>query len=214
MLQGADIVQNDHQWGDQWNGEDLSIYSGDDLELPTAAHLPSHNPHSPAYSENQSSREEQEVEPHNLKHALKSPSITSDPSQPQKQGYRAAEAYIRPSPIYVNGRLVHHVFDLKNCTFTMSLTAKVAAAPDAPTEIYLPEFHFPEASTVVAVSGGKWEIDCQEIQSFKIQCLRWWHADGEQDIKVEGVKHKPGEFANLEEITYLEHCQRGPCVMM
>jgi hypothetical protein len=131
-------------------------------------------------------------------------------------GYRAAEAYIRPSPIFVSGTLETHVFDLQNCTFAMSLTAKAATATDAPTEIYLPDFHFPEANTIVAVSGGKWEIDYQVIQSIKVPRLRWWHAEGEQDIKIKGVKRQPGEYANPsgDDVTYLEQCQHGQCLLM
>ncbi|KAJ5197954.1 glycosyl hydrolase [Penicillium cinerascens] len=208
-------TENNHEWGDQWNGEDLSILSRDDLELPCGSTLRSLNPQSPAYSESHSSAEEPQVEPRNLKQALTSPSISSD-SSPQSKGYRAAEAYIRPSPIYVSGSLRSHVFDLRNCTFTMKLTAKTATSTDAPTEIYLPDFHFPETNTVVAVSGGKWELDYQEIQSIKVQRLRWWHAEGEQDIKIEGIKRHPGEFANPsgDDVTYLEQCQQGQCMIM
>ncbi|KAJ5624146.1 hypothetical protein N7510_000455 [Penicillium lagena] len=213
------VTQNDHEWGDQWNGEDLSIYSPEDLELPGGTNIRSMNPHSAAYSESQSSGEEYEVGPRNLKGALVSPSITREHSQPplrEKQGYRAAEAFLRPSPVYVSGRMVNHVFDLKNCTFTLSLNAKVPTTPEAPTEIFLPDFHFPEPNTVVKVSGGKWEIDIQEIRTVKIQRLRWWHAEGDQSLKVEGVKRKPGglEHPSGEDISYLEQCQRGQCVMM
>ncbi|KAJ5115017.1 hypothetical protein NUU61_000776 [Penicillium alfredii] len=213
------MTQNDHEWGDQWNGEDLSIYSHDDLQLPGGTTTRSIHPHSAAYSESQSSGEEQEIGPRNLKRALTSPSISSDYSQEplrQNQGYRAAEAFLRPSPIYVNGRLNRHVFDLKECTFTMALTTQSSTASDAPTEIYLPDFHFPEANTVVTVSGGKWEINSQDIQTVKLQCLRWWHAEGEQEIKIEGIKRKPGEFSNpsSEDVTYLEQCQRGQCAIM
>lgn len=172
------------------------------------------NPRSPAYSESHISGEDSQVGPRNLKRALSSPSISSD-SPPQPKGYRAAEAYLRPSPIYVGGTLASHVFDLRNCRFTMNLTAKAATAPDAPTEIYLPEFHFPEGNTVVAVSGGKWELNYQEIQNIKLQRLRWWHAEGEQDIKIEGVKRQPGEFApSADDVSYLEQCQSGQCSMM
>lgn len=98
----------------------------------------------------------------------------------------------------------------------MSLTAKTATTTDAPTEIYLPDFHFPGASTAVAVSGGKWEMDYQEVQSIKVQRLRWWHAEGEQDIKIEGAKRQPGEFTNTsgDDVTYLGQCQRGQCILM
>jgi hypothetical protein len=86
----------------------------------------------------------------------------------------------------------------------------------APTEIYLPDFHFPESNLVVTVSGGKWDIDNQDIQGVKLQHLRWWHGEGEQDIKIEGLKRKPGEIANPagEDVSYLEQCQKGQCLMM
>ncbi|OQE90798.1 hypothetical protein PENNAL_c0011G09144 [Penicillium nalgiovense] len=213
------VTQNDHEWGDQWNGEDLSIYSRDDLELPAGFSTRPLDPNSPAYSESQSSGAEPNVGPRNLKGVLSTPSISSDRSQPslrQQQGYRAAEAYLRPSPTYVSGKLDSHVFDLKNCVFTLSLTAKGATTATAPTEIYLPDVHFPESNIVVTVSGGKWDIDVQDIQGAKLQRLRWWHAEGEQDIKIEGLKRKPGEFGNPggQDVGYLEQCQKGECAMM
>lgn len=170
------------------------------------------DPASPAYSESHSNGDQPEVDPRNLKRALTSPSISSTFSQAPK-GYRAAEAYLRPTPIYVSGQLDQHVFDLQNCTFTMSLTAQTATSSDAPTEIYLPEFHFPEDQTAISVSGGKWEIEIEETT--QIQRLLWWHAEGEQDIKIEGAKRKVGEYSNsAEDMSYLEQCQRGQCVMM
>ena len=207
-----------HEWGDRWNGEDLSIYSRDDLE-PQAGNTPnSRNPHSPAYSESQSSGDEPEVVPDNLKRALAHSSILSVADQPpsRPKGYRAAEAYLRPSPIYVSGVLDNYLFDLKNCTFTMSLTAKAATAFDAPTEIYLPEVHFPKRNTVITASGGRWEIGYQEIQTVKFQLLRWWHGEGEQNVKIEGLKRQDGLFLrpSEEDISYLEQCQRGQCVLM
>lgn len=205
-------TENNHQWGDQWNGEDLSIWSKDDLELPNGGDLRSLDPTSPAYSESHSNGDQPEVDPRNLKRALTSPSISSTFSQAPK-GYRAAEAYLRPTPIYVSGQLDHHVFDLVNCTFTMSLTAQTATSSDAPTEIYLPEFHFPEDQTAISVSGGKWEIEIEDTT--QVQRLLWWHAEGEQDIKIEGAKRKVGEYSNsAEDMSYLEQCQRGQCVMM
>jgi hypothetical protein len=132
-----------------------------------------------------------------------------------KPGFRAAEAYIRPSPIYTNGDLLGYGFDLRNCTFTLSLAAKVPAAEHAPTEIYLPEFHFPSSQTVVTVTGGKWSIESDEEASSTVQRLRWWHGEGKQDIKIRGVKRKAGEILrNDEDETYLEQCQRSACSVM
>lgn len=97
----------------------------------------------------------------------------------------------------------------------MALMAKKSTATEAPTEVYLPNFHFPEKETTITVSGGKWEIDTYEIQTVKLQRLRWWHADGEQDIKIEGVKRKPGNTSDQAgEGSYLEQCQAGNCLIM
>ncbi|KAJ5965505.1 glycosyl hydrolase [Penicillium waksmanii] len=205
-------TENNHQWGDFWNGEDLSIWSNDDLELPGGGDTRSLDPTSPAYSESHSNGDQPQIDTRNLKRALTSPSISSSLSRAPK-GYRAAEAYLRPSPIYVSGQLESHLFDLQSCTFTMSLTAQAATISEAPTEIFLPEFHFPEDQTAISVSGGKWELDVEE--STRIQRLLWWHAEGEQEIKIEGVKRKVGEYSNsVEEVSYLEQCQRGQCVLM
>jgi len=98
----------------------------------------------------------------------------------------------------------------------MSLQAKEMAGQETPTEIYLPEFHFPEDQSEVSVSSGKWEIDAEEFNSVKVQRLRWWHEGGKQNIKIEGVKRKLGEVSNApgDDISYLEQCQKGGCTVM
>lgn len=83
--------------------------------------------------------------------------------------------------------------------------------------IYLPDFHFPGTSTTVSVSSGRFTIDRGEIDAVRLQRLRWWHGEGVQDIKIEGMKRKPGEFSNPngnEDVSYLEQCQRGGCSVM
>lgn len=84
------------------------------------------------------------------------------------------------------------------------------------TEIYLPEFHFPDTQTVVSVSSGEWRIDYTEINSIKVQRLRWWHMEGEQDIKIQGVKRKPGDLSSVsaDDLSYLEQCQKGGCTVI
>jgi hypothetical protein len=126
--------------------------------------------------------------------------------QPQ-QGYRAAEAYLRPTPIYTNGRLNSYTFDLKKCTFTMRLIAN-QTAPHAPSEIYLPDFHFPMDNTSVTVSGGKWEICQLEFHTVKVQYLRWWHREGKAEIKIRRMKCTRGEYVSLQKL------HRTRCMMM
>jgi hypothetical protein len=116
---------------------------------------------------------------------------TQKPNQDQDQniaGYRAAEAYVRPAPMYVQGNIVSYGFDLRNCTFTLNLSALAPTAENAPTELHLPEWHFPNGSTTVEVSGGKWAITMEE----HVQLLKWWHAEGEQTITVKGKVRKSG----------------------
>lgn len=97
----------------------------------------------------------------------------------------------------------------------MSLMAKAPAEQDTPTEIYLPEFHFPDGQSEVSVSSGEWTIDFVEAGTARVQQLRWWHAGGQQDIKVEGVKRKPGQSTSVsEDVSYLEQCQQRGCTVM
>ncbi|PYI19682.1 glycosyl hydrolase [Aspergillus violaceofuscus CBS 115571] len=217
---------NNHEWGDNWNGEDLSIYSVDDFELPSGKYSDLEtdsrvetDPHSPAYSESQGSIQHQSIGPDNLKSALSAPSITSEFSQSNedKLGFRAAEAFIRPSPIFTSGLVSKYSFDLRNCTFTLSLIGNERSLnEETATEIYLPEFHFPGGHAVVSVSSGEWTIDSDEVNSVKVQRLRWWHPAGAHDIKIQGVKRKPGESAtsSSDELSYLEQCQSSGCSMM
>lgn len=82
---------------------------------------------------------------------------------------------------------MHYVFDLKSCTFTLSLRAAKDADPDAPSTFFLPEFHFPRDGCVVETSSGKWEITSDEGE---VQRLRWWHGRGTQNLKVVGVSRR------------------------
>lgn len=198
----------------------MSIFSKDDLELP-GPETPGNtlNRNSPSFSESQSATDNLKVASHNIRTVVESPVISPQSSliqsEPEeKPGFRAAEAYIRPSPIYTGGDVLKYDFDLKNCTFTLSLNANRPTAQDAPTEIYLPEFHFPKSDTVVSVSGGKWSIeDLDESSSFQI--LKWWHTEGDQDIKVQGVRRKASDIvAGYEDETYLDQCQRSTCIVM
>ncbi|KAF2085422.1 glycoside hydrolase family 5 protein [Saccharata proteae CBS 121410] len=219
------VATNNHYWGDQWNGEDLSIYSHDDKLLPSSpsgrsASRTSLDPGSPSYSRSQSS-ETLSVDPSNLKTTLSPEQMTSSGSQvpsenPDKPGFRAAEAYVRPTPIVTHGDIATYGFDLRNCTFSLSLTAPSPTTEDAPTEIFLPDFHFPQSQTEVEASGGKWTISVDDAENGLIQKLRWWHAEGEQSITVRGVKRRQGMVIGEGDEGYIEQCsqQSSKCAVM
>ena len=218
-------MQNSHYWGDNWNGEDLSIYSLDDKALPLSpssenASTTSFNRESPSYSDGRSSADPS-VTPKNLQKTMsidqmsskKPPELDSD-----VPGFRAAEAYVRPTPITTHGDVTSHGFDLRNCTFTIVLSAPSSTAEDAPTEIFLPEFHFPQNDTKVEVSGGKWSISVDDADGGTQQRLRWWHAEGEQRMTIQGVKRRQNMKMGKEEeeAGYVEQCKNAvkSCTIM
>lgn len=164
------------------------------------------------------------VTPSNLKRTLTTPSISSQPSSRRPEltnspGLRAAEAYVRPSPIAVVGNIEHYNFDLKSCTFTLKLRAFQDATDDIHTVIFLPDFHFPQDTCTVEVSSGKWQISSDEEEIVLIQKLRWWHGSGEQSIKITGLarKHNIVEGVN-DETGYYEQISNwlgyGNCSVM
>lgn len=215
----TDIDQNNHYWGDQWNGEDLSIFSLDDKAVPAgpfslSASRASLDRGSPSFSRAQSS-DTLSVTPSNLKKTVTTERMTSSRTDGDVAGLRAAEAFIRPAPVAVHGDISSYVFDLKTCTFKLALTAPSSTAEDAPTTVYLPEFHFPSSQTSVEVTGGKWTIVSEETNGALQQTLRWWHAEGEQSITVKGVVRKPGNAVGTEEDEgYLAQCQKQNCAVM
>lgn len=97
----------------------------------------------------------------------------------------------------------------------MELECDIGAADDMPTEIYLPEFHFPRAKVSVEVSGGKWTLGVDDADGGLIQRLRWWHGEGRQHVTVQGVKRRQGmALGKEEEEGYLDQCQQTRCTIM
>ena len=97
-------------------------------------------------------------------------------------GNRAANAFIRPAPVYTAGTIVKYGFDLARVSFELVLDAAASTVENAPTEVFVPPLHFPKDQMDVTVSGGKWEYDEPS------RVLRWWHNKGQQRMKIVGVK--------------------------
>lgn len=165
---------NDHQWGDQWNGEDLSIYSKDDVVGPSSSAARSRD-----------SIDASSIDKSNLQRALSRDSMSSDRttlSTSPLVATRASEAFIRPSPVYTAGVIESSGFDLAKATFKMTVKAEKPAEEEWPTEIFIPEIHFPDAegAVEVKVEGGRWELDRER------SVLRWWNEEGVRKIEVKG----------------------------
>ncbi|KAL8404527.1 hypothetical protein RB594_009397 [Gaeumannomyces avenae] len=248
-------AKNDHEWGDQWNGEDLSIYSLDDKQLPVSPLPPSLemaqqsttslakiNTSASGQQQGQDSLIEDgsTVTPTNLRRALTTPSISSanpqgatSPELANAPGYRAAEAFVRPSPVAVAGSIASYVFDLRRCEFKLDVRASKLPPSSSdgddggnsggspPTVVFLPDYHFPKDACTIEVSSGKWEISTDDSEGALVQRLRWWHAEGEQSLKVTGVvrTHNMGEYGpggGEEDPGYYQTVQNifGQCTMM
>lgn len=182
----------------------------------------------PFYSGSRSDTDSQTpINPTNIKEYIATPTISRVPSALSTggdlatSGYRAAEAYVRPSPVYTVGKLKSYSFDLRNATFTMELTCEKPPTEDSPTIIFLPEYHFPRKTSRVESSSGKWTISIDEAECGMglIQRLRWWHGTGPQRLVIYGVKRKlgtTGDEADEDNPGYLEQCQEqgNRCVAM
>ncbi|KUJ14812.1 glycoside hydrolase [Mollisia scopiformis] len=210
------MCENKHHLGDQWNGEDLSIFSLDDQPLPLSPIPPTPLNQSttslvpkPGPNNKKEFSDESTVNPGNIKDKLKTPSISSKatdapPELTNAPGFRAAEAYI-----------LHYGFDLRNCIFTFKLHAHKAGTDEKPTEIFLPEFHFPKDKCDIEVTAGKWTISTDDADGGMIQRLRWWHVEGEHSIKVTGVQRRQNmALGKEEEEGYLDQCQQSKCSVM
>lgn len=141
--------------------------------------------------------------------------MSSKSAGSEVRGLRAAEAFVRPTPVATHGDVSSYGFDLRNCTFKLAVLAPTPTTEGLPTTIFLPEFHFPAGETTVEVSGGKWTINTEESSGTSQQILRWWHADGDQNLVVKGVIRKQGGALGVEEDEgYLQQCQRQACAVM
>jgi hypothetical protein len=194
----------------------------DDTPLPVGGNesRASLDTNSPSYSQSQSA-ETLNVSPENLKKTLSSDNMSIQSSigktkDGDVKGLRAAEAFVRPTPVAVHGDISSFGFDLRNCTFHLSLSAPSSTREEVPTVVYLPDFHFPAGQTSVEASGGKWRISSEDHNGATVQILRWWHAEGDQTMTVKGVVRKQGgAMLGVEEDEgYLQQCQRQACMVM
>ncbi|CCF53974.1 uncharacterized protein UHO2_01104 [Ustilago hordei] len=159
---------NSHEWGDDWNGEDLSIWSRDDVkgaEQEDSSDSPSVA--SPSCSSASSIRSKSKSSLTGLSSGCNSKSSINLPelvpgngdyNAPNLlNGSRGAAAFCRPFPVATVGTPASIEFDIKSSEFSYALDITGAeldrAQAGLPTEIYLPFLHYGADGVAAAASG-------------------------------------------------------------
>ncbi|KAH7908370.1 glycoside hydrolase family 5 protein [Hygrophoropsis aurantiaca] len=151
---------NSHEWGDGWNLEDLSLWSGDDMKANSVMERSSLIPSSSRLSLSS-------TVPTTLPPSA-TPTILIEEGSKRRiaptyasltNGARAVRAFCRPWPTAVVGKPVDIQFDIGKASFRLAVTVRKgdralnrrdeentncqdAKDEDLPTEIYLPLVHF------------------------------------------------------------------------
>jgi len=181
---------NTHEYGDQWNGEDLSIYSVDDQVLPLSA--ASKNTSTASLSGVASESETSSIASLDAKSKV---GLLNSASGNEAGHFRAAEAYIRPTPVYTHGDVVSFGFDLKTVEFKMSVSARSSATTESYTEIFLPTYHFEKGQFDVHIDDGRWDLDVDDCQGTITQRLRWWYPAGQHTISIKAAARRAGRIS-------------------
>ena len=134
----------------------------------------------------------------------------SSPQISETKGYRAAEAFVRPTPVAAHGDVISFAFDLRKTQFELSVIAPTPTDEKAPTEIFLPDYHFPRNGISVDVSSGRWQVSNDDAYAGFAQRLKWWHQKGSQTIRVKRVLQQEEEARE----SYLEQCKEKSCTLM
>jgi hypothetical protein len=95
-------------------------------------------------------------------------------------GGRAIAAVVRPYPRATNGEPLHMSFDIKKRLFSFKYRHNDDMS--LPTEIFIPDFQYPDGY-MVTVSDGRWEKDNHS------QILKYWHT---AEFKIHEIKIVPG----------------------
>lgn len=175
--------ENSHQWGDNWNNEDFSIFSKDDMKPIKETNIPRANSPTPSSSSGGSA---------NSQFITKS-EFDDIPYAPAPQieeidfnGFRAIDALVRPFPIKIHGRFVSAKFDLELKTYTLKVHASASANATNTTKnatyIFLPKYHFNIDKIHVGTTSGTF------LYNEQYQILKWHHDAGHQSITINSKK--------------------------
>ncbi|KAJ9102271.1 hypothetical protein QFC19_004819 [Naganishia cerealis] len=143
------VPDHSHQWSDQWNLEDLSIWSSDDLQSPGKQLSSSNN---------------------DLIGRI-TPRIVEEgsdiPPELLLDGARALSAFCRPYPVRTVGRPTRLDFDISTSVFKLWVTVNADdnCNDTVMTEVYLPYVHYAASISLEGLEASKSKVAKASIAS-------------------------------------------------
>ncbi|CAL9733937.1 ergosteryl-beta-glucosidase [Monosporozyma servazzii] len=164
--------RNSHKWGDDWNNEDFSIWSPDDLDVNAKA---------------QSLIKYQGISNSLMKVSDEENAIIKDmgyvcdsTGEINYDGIRALSSLLRPFPMRLGGRFVKSEFN--GGRYFLALKGPISKKEEqaeATSYIFLPQYHFPLENIDINKSSGSFTYYS------RYQVLQWDHNPvGLQYIKI------------------------------
>ncbi|KAH9813998.1 family 5 glycoside hydrolase [Melampsora americana] len=146
---------NSHQWGDLWNGEDLSLWSSDDAICQGTNYSKKSNRYGRISTDSREnnlmngglSRTETDLNVDIIEGVTGEGGERFDMDFNLNDGARGLAAFCRPFPIATVGEPIYFNFDIATATFEMTVEVNVeeeeyAHEEEIGTEIYVPAAHF------------------------------------------------------------------------
>lgn len=142
------VPSHSHMWGDNWYGEDLSLWSADDMrkEAVTPAYLPYHMEVARPGARPGMLEAPSMASSHTLATTTYTPKGIQSGAEVTPRlvldGARVVSAVCRPYPVATVGVPERVDFDIKSTTFKFSVRVSSQDPTDQVTEIYVPFVHY------------------------------------------------------------------------
>lgn len=184
----AYTVNNNHQWGDEWNGEDFAFWSrsplSDDHPSKDRSGMPAHadcTPFvSPAPSPSDSPKYESSRSTTPIGFDVKDDLAHlphEDMSEVGQKGVRALEAFARPYPVAISGKFSGTNYELLKRHYVLEIDGVKGE-----TVVAIPPFVYPVNFLSVTVTSGTWNTAKSR--------LYWNHDGGPQKIEITVSDHE------------------------
>jgi hypothetical protein len=191
---------NNNQTGDEWNLEDLSLFSRDQQRSPPNARN-SNSARSPTVVRAASSPIPNHMNRDGKARADAAPALVpvSMPYDPSAGG-RACEAFVRPYATKIAGTPITNVFHRQLRRFVLEFVDDPCVTADHPTEIFIPHAQFPNGFEVKVSDGYHRLLSdlSDDNATVHFYTLLYWHsqqratATSERRFADDGKESKEG----------------------